>query len=80
MKSFSIIHFKLYIESKFEPWMTWENQGKYESGKLNYGWDLDHIVPLDSADTEEEILKLNHYTNIQPLCSYTNRNIKMYKY
>lgn len=70
--------FKLYIESKFEDWMSWENHGKFNS-ELNYGWDIDHIIPLDSADTEEELLKLNHYTNLQPLCSYTNRHIKMYK-
>ena len=75
----SFIDFKLYLESKFEHWMSWNNYGKYKSGELNYGWDIDHIIPLDSATSEEEILKLNHYTNLQPLCSYTNRNIKMYK-
>lgn len=72
-------YFKLYLESKFEDWMTWENRGKY-NGELNYGWDIDHIIPLDSAETEEDILKLNHYTNLQPLCGYTNRNIKKDKY
>ena len=25
---------------------------------------------------EEDIIKLNHYTNIQPLCSYINRYVK----
>lgn len=68
----SIIEFKSYIESKFEPWMTWENRGLY-NGELNYGWDLDHIIPISSAKTEEEIVKLNHYTNFQPLCSKINR-------
>ena len=70
--------FKEYLESKFEPWMTWENHGKFNS-ELNYGWDIDHIIPLDSAETEEDIINLNNYTNLQPLCSYTNRHIKMYK-
>ena len=68
-------YFKLYLESKFEPWMTWENRGLY-NGELNYGWDIDHIIPLDSSVTENDIITLNHYTNLQPLCSYTNRNIK----
>ena len=27
----------------------------------------------------KRLIKLNHYTNLQPLCSYTNRHIKMYK-
>ena len=67
--------FKQYIESKFESWMNWDNHGKY-NGELNYGWDLDHIIPTSSATTEEEIIKLNHYTNFQPLCSKINRNIK----
>jgi hypothetical protein len=71
----SISEFKLYLESKFEPWMNWDNHGKY-NGELNYGWDIDHIIPISSAKTEEDVLNLNHYTNLQPLCSYTNRFIK----
>ena len=67
--------FKKYLESKFEPWMTWENYGLY-NGELNHGWDIDHIIPISSAKTEEEVYKLNYYTNLQPLCSYTNRYIK----
>ena len=71
----SFEEFKLYLESNFEPWMTWENRGLY-NGELNYGWDIDHRVPISSAKTEEEIIKLNHFTNLQPLCGYTNRHIK----
>ena len=67
--------FKIYIESQFENWMNWDNYGLY-NGKKNYGWDFDHIVPLSSAKCEEDIIKLNHHTNIQPLCSYVNRYIK----
>ena len=57
--------------------MNWDNYGLYEPNKLNYGWDMDHIIPLKTGKTEEDIIKLNHYSNLQPLCSYTNRNIKM---
>jgi hypothetical protein len=66
---------KLYLESKFETWMNWDNYGLY-NGKLNYGWDIDHIIPLCSALKEEDVIKLNHYTNLQPLCSKVNRDIK----
>jgi len=59
--------------------MSWENYGLY-NGELNYGWDIDHMVPLSSANTEEELLKLFHHTNLQPLCSKTNRDIKRNKY
>lgn len=71
----SIEEFKLYLESKFEPWMNWGNKGLY-NGEFNYGWDIDHIIPTSSANTEQELIKLNHYTNLQPLCSYYNRHIK----
>lgn len=67
--------FMNYIQSKWESWMTWENYGLY-NGELNYGWDLDHIVPVSSANSEDEIIKLNHYTNFQPLCSKVNRYVK----
>ena len=74
----SLEEFKSYIESKFESWMTWENRGLY-NGEFNYGWDLDHIIPISSVNSEEEMIKLNHYTNFQPLCSKINRDIKKNK-
>lgn len=70
--------FKVHLETKFQPWMSWENRGKY-NGKLNFGWDIDHIIPLDTATSEEDILKLNHYTNLQALCSKVNREVKRNK-
>ena len=74
----TFLEFKLYLESKFEDWMNWENRGNPKDGilELNKTWDIDHKIPLVTAKTEEDILKLNHYTNLQPLCSYTNRIIK----
>ncbi len=67
--------FKLYLESKFDPWMSWDNHGLY-NGQQCYGWDIDHIKPVSSANTEEDVIRLNHYTNLQPLCSHINRDIK----
>jgi len=55
--------------------MNWDNHGLY-NGKFNYGWDIDHIIPISSGKTEEDIFRLNHYTNLQPLCSKVNRDIK----
>jgi hypothetical protein len=71
----SFEQFKQHLESKFEPWMNWDNYGLY-NGSEGYGWDIDHIIPLSSAKTEVDIIKLNHYTNLQPLCSKVNRDIK----
>lgn len=71
----SFKEFKIYLESKFETWMNWENSGLY-NGEFNYGWDIDHISPLSSATSGEELIMLNHYKNLQPLCSKVNRDIK----
>jgi hypothetical protein len=70
--------FKLHIESQFQSWMNWDNHGNPKDGKLepNKTWDLDHIVPISSAVTEEDVIRLSHYTNFRPLCSYENRIIK----
>ncbi len=71
----SFDEFKTYLESKFESWMSWDNKGLY-NGEFNFGWDIDHIIPISSATTEGEVFKLNHYTNFQPLCSKINRDLK----
>lgn len=68
--------FKEHIEGQWEPWMTWDNYGKYKRDTFNYGWDIDHIIPTCTAKTEEDVYKLNHYTNLKPLCSKVNRDIK----
>jgi hypothetical protein len=55
---------KTHIESQFRNNMNWENQGE---------WEIDHIIPLSSANNEEELIKLCHYTNLQPLWFFENR-------
>jgi hypothetical protein len=74
----SFENFKTYIESLWEPWMNWGNHGLYNSTK-GYGWDVDHIIPLASAKTEDDITRLCHFSNLQPLCSKINRDIKRHK-
>ena len=79
-RSFEILgcsyeEFKKHIESQWEDWMNWDNHGLY-NGEEKCGWDLDHIIPLSSALCEEDIIRLNHHSNIQPLCSYVNRCVK----
>ena len=58
--------------------MNWENYGTPKDGIIapNKSWDIDHIKPLSSFKTEQELLKLNHYTNLRPLCSHYNRFVK----
>lgn len=54
---------KAHIEARFLPGMTWEDRGL---------WHLDHIVPLASAKTDEDLMRLCHYTNLQPLWAADN--------
>ncbi len=54
---------KEYIEKQFTEGMSWDNRNE---------WHIDHIIPLSSAKTEEEIYKLCHYTNLQPLWAEDN--------
>ena len=62
--------------------MNWENYGNPKDGifEPNKTWDIDHIIPTSSAENEQKLLELNHYTNLQPLCGYTNRWIKSDNY
>jgi len=74
----TIIEFRSHIESQFEVWQSWDNYGNWNGMPTERGvaWDLDHIVPMCTATTEDEVVRLNHYTNFQPLCSYINRFVK----
>lgn len=54
---------KTYLENKFKPGMNWDNYGM---------WHIDHIKPLSSAKTEDQLKKLCHYTNLQPLWAKEN--------
>lgn len=55
---------KEHIENKFTEKMSWDLVGKHIH--------IDHIIPLASAKTKEEIYKLCHYTNLQPLWAEDN--------
>lgn len=68
-KTFNIIgcspeFLKKHIENKFTEGMSWGLVGK----RIH----IDHIIPLASAKTKEEIYKLCHYTNLQPLWAEDN--------
>jgi len=54
---------KLYFESLFSNGMSWDNYGL---------WEIDHIIPLSTSNTEDEVIKLCHYKNLQPLWKKDN--------
>jgi hypothetical protein len=59
--TFDIAH--KHISRQFTEGMSWNNYGE---------WHIDHIIPLASANTEDELIKLCHYTNLQPLWAADN--------
>jgi hypothetical protein len=68
---------KFYDHPKTGEKMTLDNHGLY-------GWHIDHIIPISTAKTEEDIIKLCHYTNLQPLwvedhIAKTASDLKKYK-
>lgn len=71
----SWLEFKRHLESQFLSWMSWKNYGNVCGGSPDYNcsWDLDHIIPINYAKTEDEVYLLNHWSNFQPLCSKINR-------
>ena len=54
---------KEHFESLFTEGMNWNNMGQ---------WHIDHIIPLSVAKTEEEIINLCNYKNLQPLWAEDN--------
>ena len=54
---------KAHIERQFKKGMNWDNHGE---------WHIDHIIPLASANNKEELMKLCHYSNLQPLWAKDN--------
>jgi hypothetical protein len=54
-----------HLEKQFKVGMSWDNYGQE-------GWVIDHIYPLSKAKSEDELYRLNHYTNLQPLWWYDN--------
>lgn len=52
-----------HLESKFLPGMTRKNHGE---------WHIDHKIPISIAKNEEDMKRLCHYTNLQPLWAHDN--------
>lgn len=69
----SIQDFKLYLESKFLPGMSWNNYGLWRKGQP-MTWHIDHIIPCSAFDLskEEEQKKCFHWSNMRPLWALEN--------
>ena len=57
------VELKEHMERQFIKGMNWENRDQ---------WHIDHIIPLATAQCEDDVIRLNHYTNLQPLWAEDN--------
>jgi hypothetical protein len=54
---------KTHIEKQFIKGMSWDNR---------HLWHIDHVIPISSAKTENDVIMLNHFTNLRPLWAKDN--------
>ena len=59
----SFDEFHQHIESQFTDGMSWQRMSEIH---------IDHRLPLSAANTEAELLVLNHYRNLQPMWAAQN--------
>lgn len=52
-----------FIERQFRLGMAWHKYGQ---------WEVDHVVPLSAARSGQELVKLCHFTDMQPLWKRDN--------
>jgi len=59
----SWMEFKTHIERQFVKGMHWGNRS---------AWHIDHIIPIATAITEDDVVRLNHFTNLRPMWALDN--------
>lgn len=59
----SLEFFKEHLEKQFLKGMNWENREE---------WHIDHIIPMATAKTEDDVVRLSHFTNLRPLWKREN--------
>jgi hypothetical protein len=60
---YSVSEFVKHIERQFEKGMGWQNMGD---------WKIDHIIPISTAKTVEDVIFLNQLSNLRPLWAKEN--------
>lgn len=60
---FTAKELRSHIEKQFLPGMSWANRRD---------WQIDHITPISSAKTPDEVYKLNCLSNLRPMWATEN--------
>jgi 5-methylcytosine-specific restriction endonuclease McrA len=79
---YSVAELKIHLESRFEPWMNWNNYGTYnafqwdDSNVKTWTWQIDHIIPQSSLPytsmTDDNFKKCWALRNLRPYSSKQN--------
>jgi len=79
---YTIEELKNHLESKFEPWMNWNNYGKYDSNTWNendqstWYWQIDHIKPHSEFNytsmNDPEFISCWSLSNLRPYSAKQN--------
>lgn len=79
---FTIEQLKAHLEEQFEPWMTWNNWGKYnaktwdDNDQSTWKWNLEHIIPHSSFSyssmKDEPFKQCWSLRNLRPLSAKAN--------
>jgi hypothetical protein len=80
--SYSLQDLKDHLEAQFEPWMSWNNWGKYnaktwdDNDPSTWTWNIDHIIPHSdlpyTSMTDENFRKSWALSNLRPLSAKQN--------
>lgn len=78
---YTIQELKEHLEKQFESWMTWDNQGTYNSVTWNedqstWTWQLDHIIPQSTfkyiSMEDQSFKECWSLSNLRPLSAKQN--------
>jgi len=79
---YTIEELKVHLEAQFEPWMSWNNQGKYnpkiwdDNDQTTWTWNIDHIIPQSKLTytslDEDNFQKAWALSNLRPLSAKQN--------
>jgi hypothetical protein len=79
---YTIEELKTHLELQFEPWMNWDNWGRYKLLKWDdhdqstWRWNIDHIIPAAKFNytsvEDEEFKQCWALSNLRPLSAKVN--------
>lgn len=79
---YSMEELRIHLELKFEPWMNWNNQNKYnkntwdDNDSSTWTWTIDHIIPQSDLPyismEDENFKKCWALENLRPLSAKQN--------